>query len=245
MTRLIRVADSGSGLYDGIIGFARATPGWFQGLGELYTEVGLLLFGVFFLVAWWRARATGRVRAVTRALLAPVVTVGAYVSSELLKLVIHEDRPCRGLPVDAIIAECPEIGDWSFPSNHSAIAGAAAVGLAVAWRRVLPWVVAIALLMAFSRVFVGVHYPHDVLVGLLFGAGVALVSIKALEKRAFSLVGKLGARRDFVGRLLFAVPPVGEEPTRRLPRQRDLGRPGDRGAIDGPTLREPRQGGGR
>src|SRR3954463_4368981 len=110
-TQLIRAADSGSGLYDGVVEFAAATPSWFQSLGELYTKAGLLIFGVLFLVVWWRARATNDARTVALSLLAPAVTVGASVWSELLKLVIHEDRPCRGLPREATVSECPEIGD--------------------------------------------------------------------------------------------------------------------------------------
>ncbi|MCC8243422.1 phosphatase PAP2 family protein [Saccharothrix luteola] len=45
------------------------------------------------------------------------------------------------------------------------LAPVATVGPAVAWRKLLPWVVAMALLMVFARVFVGVHHPRDVIVG--------------------------------------------------------------------------------
>jgi PAP2 superfamily len=71
------------------------------------------------------------------------------------------------------IAACPPLDDWSFPSNHSVIAAGAAATLVLAWRG-LAWVVfPLAAVMAFSRVFVGVHYPHDVAVGFLLGATLA------------------------------------------------------------------------
>lgn len=188
-----------SDLYRDVTDFAHSTPGWVQSVAELWTEAGLLLFGVLFVALWWRARA-GSVAALALAVLAPLATGFGYVVSELLKSAVHEDRPCRAVAgALAPLVACPPPGDWSFPSNHSAIAGAAAVGLALAARGAgaaagLPGrgplqgnalallVVPMALLMAFSRVFVGVHYPHDVAMGLILGASVA------------SLVMALGAR---------------------------------------------------
>ncbi|GAA4536384.1 phosphatase PAP2 family protein [Amycolatopsis samaneae] len=217
-TRLLSDAGSGSGLYDEVVEFAAGTPTWFQSLGALYTKVGLLIFGVLLVVSWWRARAKNDARGIALSLLAPAATAGAYVLSELLKLVIHEDRPCRGLPSGATVAACPEAGDWSFPSNHATIAAAAAVGLSIAWRRIAPWIAGLAVLMALSRVFVGVHYPHDVLAGLLLGAVVAWIVSRSLEKRVTGLVLRY-AGRPGIGVLLFARPPASEAPTRVLPRQ--------------------------
>jgi hypothetical protein len=55
-----------------------------------------------------------------------------------------------------------------------AVLPAAAV-IAWLWRAVLPYVVALAVLVGFARLYEGVHYPHDVLVGLVGGAVVALL----------------------------------------------------------------------
>ncbi|MFE9747145.1 phosphatase PAP2 family protein [Saccharothrix saharensis] len=222
---------SGSDLYDGIVEFAGAMPGWFRGLAALFTEMGLLIFGVLFVLTWWRARGRNAPGATAVALLAPAVTVLAYVGSELLKTAVDQDRPCRGLPVDATVVACPEVGDWSFPSNHATIAGAAAVGLVLAWRKLLPWVAALAALMAFSRVFVGVHYPHDVLVGLLLGAVVARVAVRLLTTRTTALVVKCG-HHPLLGRLLHAAPPA-RAVTRRVQRP---------SAVDRPTARLDRPG---
>ncbi|MEU5164469.1 phosphatase PAP2 family protein [Streptomyces sp. NPDC020875] len=163
------------GLYRDITDLAEDSPGWLQHLAELWTEAGLLLFGALFVVAWWRARVADA-RALAVAVLAPVATAAGYVVSESLKTVFDEERPCRTVEDAATsLVACPPTGDWSFPSNHASIAGAAAVALVLAWPRIAALVVPMALLMGFSRVFVGVHYPHDVAVGLVLGAVVAAV----------------------------------------------------------------------
>ncbi|MGW5734941.1 MULTISPECIES: phosphatase PAP2 family protein [Streptomyces] len=186
-------------LYRDVTDFANDTPTWFQHLAEVWTELGLLLFGVLFIVAWWRARR-GDPRSLAIAVLAPLATAVAYVCSEMLKSVIDEERPCRAVSgAVASIVECPAYGDWSFPSNHSTIAGAAAVGLALAWPRIAVLTLPMAVLMAFSRVFVGVHYPHDVLVGLLFGAAIAFVLVRLATRSVGRVVEAMrGSSTDVV-----------------------------------------------
>ncbi|UYQ63626.1 phosphatase PAP2 family protein [Streptomyces peucetius] len=182
-------------LYRDIIDFAHTTPSWVQHLAELWTEAGLLLFGALFVVAWWRSR-TGDTRAVALAVLAPLATAVGYVVSESLKSVVDEERPCRTVAdAAASLVPCPPTGDWSFPSNHAAIAGAAAIALALAWPRIALLTVPMALLMAFSRVFVGVHYPHDVLTGLVIGAVVATAVMLVLVRPAGSLLDTMRTSR--------------------------------------------------
>ncbi|MDQ0715254.1 membrane-associated phospholipid phosphatase [Streptomyces luteogriseus] len=165
-------------LYRGITDFAQDTPMWVQHGAGTWTEAGLLVFVALFAAGWWRARRDNP-RAFAIAVLAPLATAVAYVCSEVLKSVVTEERPCRAVAGAAVsLAECPPHGDWSFPSNHATIAGASAAALALA-RRTLVWLTApLALLMAFSRVFVGVHYPHDVIAGLGLGALVALAAVR-------------------------------------------------------------------
>lgn len=170
-----------SGLYRDITDSARTAPGWVQSAFEAWTEYGLLLFGLLFIAVWWRARTRPDPRAVALAVLAPLATAVAYVGSEVVKSAVNEERPCRAVAgAAASLVACPAPGDWSFPSNHSAIAGAAAVALAFAVRRLALLTVPLALLMAFSRVFVGVHYPHDVVIGLLLGGSLAALFVIGL-----------------------------------------------------------------
>ncbi|MFD9338670.1 phosphatase PAP2 family protein [Streptomyces sp. NPDC060028] len=170
-----------SGLYRDITDFAHSTPPWVQSAVEVWTKYGLLLFGLLFVAVWWRARRQGDPRAVALAVLAPAATALAYLVSAVVKSTVYEERPCRAVAgAAASLVTCPAPGDWSFPSNHASIAAAAAVALALAVRRIVLLTVPLALLMAFSRVFVGVHYPHDVAMGLLLGGSLAALVVIVL-----------------------------------------------------------------
>lgn len=178
-----------SGLYLDVTDFAHSTPAWVQSAFEFFTEYGLLVFGALFIAVWWRSRGARDPRTVALAVLAPFVTALAYVASELVKSSVDEERPCRAVAgAAASLIKCPATGDWSFPSNHATIAGGAAVALALAVRKLVLLTVPLALLMAFSRVFVGVHYPHDVGMGLLLGASLAALACLALAGPATRII---------------------------------------------------------
>lgn len=173
--------DFSADLYRDITEFAQGTPSWVHEAADVGTDAGLLLFAVLFVAGWWRARGLDA-RAMGLALAAPFAVVAAYLVSEVSKSFIQEERPCRAVAGAVHIAACPAQGDWSFPSNHATIAAASAAAIVVAWRAMAPLVLPLAALMAFSRVFVGVHYPHDVAAGFLVGVVVAPLVALALVR---------------------------------------------------------------
>jgi hypothetical protein len=72
----------------------------------------------------WRSRRATRPLALGSAAGAGVVA--AYLASESVKLLFREERPCRAaISLDG----CPAVGDWSFPSNHMAIASGLALAM--------------------------------------------------------------------------------------------------------------------
>ncbi|MFB9961791.1 phosphatase PAP2 family protein [Sinosporangium siamense] len=174
----LSVPEISTDLYGAIVAFAEGFPGWLQALALFGTDAGIVLFVVLFLVNWWLARG-GEPRRMALALVGPVAVTGAYLVSEIAKTLIQQDRPCWGRTV-TMIADCPSPGDYSFPSNHATIAAASAGVLAIVWRVTRFVVIPLAVGMAFSRVFVGVHYPHDVMVGFIIGIVVAPVLLLLL-----------------------------------------------------------------
>ncbi|MFF5259739.1 phosphatase PAP2 family protein [Actinomadura viridis] len=196
--------------YRAVTEFAHGTPAWVHSVAEIGTDAGLLLFAALFVAGWWRARVRDS-REMGLALLAPVAVVAAYLVSEVSKSFLQEERPCRAVAGALNIAECPSVGDWSFPSNHATIAAASAAAIVVTWRAMAPLVLPLAVVMAFSRVFVGVHYPHDVAAGFVVGVVVAplvaLVAVRLVAVLVTSLRG-VGAGAVLLGR-----PPVVEGPT--------------------------------
>jgi undecaprenyl-diphosphatase len=94
----------------------------------------------------------------------------AYGMSEALKLVVDEERPCRVVAGAEVIAHCPAMGDWSFPSNHATLAAGIGVGIALLRPRLAAIALPLAAGVALARVAAGVHYPHDVVAGAVLGA---------------------------------------------------------------------------
>ncbi|MET8768072.1 phosphatase PAP2 family protein [Streptomyces sp. NPDC004658] len=180
--------------YEDVIRLAHHSPGWLDDTVSAWSTYGSGVFAALAAVGWWRARRSGAVAAAVTALAVPLVVVVAYGVDATLKLAVREDRPCHSLHVSTLEA-CPEPGDWSFPSNHAAIAAAAALALVFVSRRLGTVAVVAALAMAASRVWVGAHYPHDVLAGLAVGAVVALVAMPGARRQSETLARWLAAKR--------------------------------------------------
>lgn len=97
----------------------------------------------------------------------------------LLKNLVARPRPYTQLPQLVMLMPCP--ADHSFPSGHAcssfAVAGSLMWTMKRRWNLIRIPALALAVLIAFSRLYVGVHYPTDVLVGAAVGLlGSLLVS---------------------------------------------------------------------
>lgn len=171
-----RVSDGVSAsLYRTVVEAVAGWPSWAGPVMEVATDAALIALVVLYTVVSVVTLLRRDVVGLAGLALIVVGATGAYALSEVWKVVVAEERPCRVVAAD-IAAHCPDPGDWSFPSNHSVIAVAIATGLALLRPRLAWLVLPLGALGMVLRVLVGVHYPHDVLAGAAWGAaGVAAV----------------------------------------------------------------------
>ncbi len=110
-----------------------------------------------------------------------------YAINFIVGYIFFEPRPFIEQPVNLLIAV--PVLTKSFPSDHAALAFVLAVFL-FKLNKKLWWSFIIAVIIALARVFVGVHYPHDVLAGAVIGLLVSYLIFYLFKKYLFKLSGK-------------------------------------------------------
>lgn len=175
--------------------------GWLHTPFVDYAKYGVVLFGLLLVIGLLHARQ-GSARTLAAAVWACMGVLIAVAVNQPVVHAVQRARPYTGHP--GVLVLVARSADLSFPSDHAVMAGAAAAGLMLVWRRLGVIAAAAAAAMAFARVYVGAHYPADVLAGLLLGAAVAasgwLLLRVPLTRAAIWLRNRRGLDRLLVAR---------------------------------------------
>ncbi len=160
-------------------------PVYFDNFMKLFAEImnrgdgwlfGLLLAS-YFDEAQGHTRSTRTMRRV-----APVLWLASATVEFPLKSLFRRKRPYTQLAQAVLVGAPPQ--RHSFPSGHAASAFAGAWLLSKYYPLWRPVFYLVALLVAFCRVYLGVHYVSDVVVGSFSGVGLAAFYHNLLDKRS-------------------------------------------------------------
>ncbi|WP_338671869.1 phosphatase PAP2 family protein [Streptomyces sp. SCSIO 30461] len=165
-------------LFHDINGLASSAPPWFNRAVEFAGQYGIITAIVLLMLwCWWTVRRLGDDREAGAALAALVWTPFAAGAALLVNIPIRDfverPRPFREHQgIEVLVGG--ETG-FSFVSDHATMAMALGVGLFMAHRRIGLAAIGLALVEGCSRVYLGGHYPTDVVGGFALGTAVTLL----------------------------------------------------------------------
>lgn len=149
------------------------------------SDRGYLLFFpylFYLLIRGWSGQAGADISLLKRAFLIMLISICSFFMADaladLLKPVFGRVRPCQVVQGLRLLVRCPH--SFSMPSGHAISSFAAATTLCYLPRYSVPifarwYPPALATAVAVSRVYLGVHYPADVIVGAVLGSTVAIL----------------------------------------------------------------------
>ena len=115
---------------------------------------------------------------------APSILVATWAVEQPIKALFRRRRPFIDIVRALVVGRRPD--GWSFPSGHSAAAFSGAWVLSTVWPSRAPVFFALAASVGFSRVYVGAHYPSDVISGAMSG----LVIAEAIRRTVTRWLGR-------------------------------------------------------
>lgn len=139
------------------------------------------LYILFFFLFW---KKLSRKKALLATLFTFVLMGLTLGITTLVKNVVSRIRPSNEPDLNGLVRVLQTNVDFSFFSGHSAVSFAISVFVILILKQHVKWIWVILIwpfLFAMSRIFVGVHYPSDLLVGAIVGILLAVISRKLLR----------------------------------------------------------------
>lgn len=166
-----------------VLGSSSTLDPFFQWVTDLHKTPWFFPL-VIFLLGLWGFRKFGTKGLTLIPLFALIVGLNDFSGNRLTKRVFERPRPMETSQLGFVVLPKSTAHGSSFVSNHSAnmfcLATLISVVLGGGWL-----LYPIAFLIAYSRVYNGVHFPSDVLAGALFGVTLAALSLFILQKLKF------------------------------------------------------------
>lgn len=135
-------------------------------------EHWFIFYGIMWLAMVIKGGKRGRIAAI---MIIVCVIISDQASSSIIKNLFHRIRPCNVLQGVHLLVGCTD--SFSFPSSHAVNYFAGVTMLSYFFKEYRTAFFSISFLVALSRIFVGVHYPSDVLGGILIGIIIGLFVI--------------------------------------------------------------------
>ncbi len=135
-----------------------------------------IVYIILFVWLFWKGGKNGRIAALSLIL---SIVITDQINSMVLKEIFGRLRPCVTQENINLLVSCG--AGKSFPSSHAANSFAAATILSFFYMHYKYAFFLIAFLISFSRVYVGVHYPIDVIAGGIVGFIIAFILISIIK----------------------------------------------------------------
>ncbi|MFD9815615.1 phosphatase PAP2 family protein [Streptomyces sp. NPDC059080] len=207
--------DPDADVLGGINGLAKDAPRWVNHAMEYLGEYGVLAaLAVLCVLAWWSVRRrAGAPAAVAGLVWAPLAAGLALLANAPIRAIVSRPRPFHDHAGLTVLV--PGKTDFSFVSDHATLAMAVGAGLFLVRRSYGLIGIGLALFEGFCRIYLGVHYPTDVIGGFALGTAVVLLLAPPAQALLVPLMTRLGRSR--AGRLVRApgVPETAETPDAR------------------------------
>jgi len=159
---------------------------WMDRLMVIITEMWVWM-PVYLLLIYWTIKQYGKRSWLVFLAVCIVVLFSDQLSSHVCKPLVQRLRPCYNDDFTELIHLPNGLagGKYGFVSSHAANTFSIATFLTAALKRYRPWAAIVlflwALLSSYSRIYLGYHYPGDILCGAVLGALVGMVVWKAFQ----------------------------------------------------------------